>query len=179
MGIGTAALIAASVGAAIAADPEAGPMRITHVPDGVTWQDQPNEASYHVSGSINYWPAPSCGPDRLQIDGEKVSFDETLAADTTSFAFPTPSDARLTFTKDMQFSIEALNANGDVIAQDGFGFTADKFCTPEEIAAELAAAGSGGPLSGGSDRPIVGATLLGIAGIAAFGTAGLMRRKAP
>lgn len=108
-----------------------------------TWNDLSNEDSYRVSGHILYQEEASCGPDRLSLGSERIEFDEILPANTTFFGFPEPSDPRLTWAKDGVYTLEAFAADGSRIDIEGFAWIADQFCTPEDIAAELAAAGTG------------------------------------
>ena len=153
-------------------DIEYGTLMVRHVDGLVTWSDRGDEASYRISGNVSYWPEPSCAPDRLLIPGERVEFDEELPSGTTSYQLPNPGDGRLTFRKDATFFIEALAGDGSVIAQDGSGFTADPFCTPEEIAA----AGTG-PGSMGRDTPALASAALAAFGAIAIGGALLSRRR--
>jgi hypothetical protein len=59
--------------------------------------------------------------------------------------------------------------------RDGIGMTADKFCTEQDIAAELAAAGSGDSSSGGATRSIIG---LAAAGLGMLALGALVRARA-
>ncbi len=84
-----------------------------------------------------------------------------------------PQDERLTFRKEGGFNIEALDGNGNALARDGFAFTADPVCTPEEIAA----AGTG---PGAADSVIGRVWLVTLLGLGVAGIAGgaMMRRIA-
>jgi hypothetical protein len=167
-----ASLLLPSVSQQAGAEEGKGPLKLNLGGGGaVSWQDRQDEASYHVSGSVDYWPPTSCGPERLQVGGEHQTFDQLLPAGTTNFAFPPPNDARLTFRKDSVFSIEALDADGNIIVRDGFAFTADPFCTAEE----LAAAGSGPSSPGGANIAVL--TPLLVVGIGGVAAGAIMRHK--
>jgi len=174
--IAACALASAGTEGVLAADPNKGPLKLDLSGDSVSWEDQQKEASYHVSGSINYQPPASCGVERLRIDGERVSFDDSLPANTTSFSFPRPKDVRLTFKKDWQFAIEALGASNNVMVQDGSALVADLFCTDEEMAAQLAVAGSGSKTASNGHATVV-ASLLAVVGLASLGTSVLLKRR--
>ena len=156
-------------------DIEYGTLMVRHVDGLVTWSDRGDEASYRISGNVSYWPEPSCAPDRLLIPGERVEFDEELPSGTTSYQLPNPGDGRLTFRKDATFFIEALAGDGSVIAQDGSAFTADPFCTPEEIAA----AGTGAGATNSGMLPFASAALAAFGAIAIGGALLSRRRRAP
>lgn len=126
------AIVALIIGAtAVAQQPES--IELDWTLEGVDWVDNPDEHSYRIVGHVTYLEKFDCGLIRpLQ---ESVQFDEILPADTMSYGFPTPNDPRLTWAKGGQFTLEALAADGTVIAMNGGAWTADGFCTPEEIAA--------------------------------------------
>jgi hypothetical protein len=166
----------AGIQLSLAQEPDMNP-RLMPDTGTVRWDDVPNEAQYHVSGSVSYLPPPSCLRGREQIPGEGSEFDEVLPANNTSFALPTPRDTRLSWRKDVIFNVQALDGNGNVLAYDGFASQGDQFCTEEEIAAELAVLG--GAPTGGSRGTAVLVALLAAAGVAAVaGGLTLRRRKA-
>ena len=148
-------------------------IELSHNEDGATWDDVDGEASYRITGMIAYLPAPSCIAP-LDIPGETIEISQEVPADTTSFQYPLPADRRLTWRKDSQLAVEALDANGNVIARNGFAMQGDQFCTDEEVAAELAAAGTGPGPAGTPWRLPVELAVLGAAAVAA----GLALRKA-
>ena len=141
----------------------------------MNWTDIDSESAYRVSGDIGYLHFPPCGRSE-QAFSEHVVVDEMLPGNTTRFEFPPSQDLRADSIGSMQLKVEALDASGSVIAMNGFAFTADKFCTPEEIAAGLAAAGSGYPRSA-PHRPWVALSSLAFfGGIALLGGAAMRRR---
>ncbi len=96
----------------------------------ITWKDQDSEAAYQVSGTVIYVDL-SCAPD--PIPGEILDFSEELPADTTMFQLPPPGQDGGLSIKDLDFTIEALDANGEVIEQDGFALIVDGLCFAEEL----------------------------------------------
>ena len=179
LGMGAiAALCLLGAEEAFAGDPDGGPLKFRMENGNAIWQDYQGEAAYRVSVSISYLPPPSCLPGGLRIDAEKVEASQELTSDTTSFPLPRPTDLRLTWAKDMSITVEAIDANGKILATDGVASVADKFCTPEEIAAELAAAGTG-PQGGSAGALLVGIVALGVLGITCLsGSLLMLRRKA-
>jgi hypothetical protein len=170
------ALCLLSAEQAMAGDPNRGPLQLHWQGKTLAWTDTEGEASYHITVDLLYWPSASCIGAGPKIDSQRVQASETLAADTTTFAAP-PSDPRLTWIKESVVNLRALDDNGNVLATDGWAATADLVCTPEEIAAELAAAGTGP----GASRGGLGLALLSVLlGLGAAGIAGgaLMRRIA-
>lgn len=155
---------------AAAGDPDGGPLKFRMGSDGIRWEDYHGEAAYRVYGYVLFLPPPSCGPNRL-FSSERVEFDQELPANTTHFQPSPPKDERLTWGKDGSVTVEALDANGEVLVRDGSAWQADKFCTPEEIAA----AGSGPPVGGSLVWPLA-AALLATTG-AALVASGLTLRK--
>lgn len=154
-----------TAGVVDAGDPKGGPFGLERVPGGFTWDDQDGEVSYHVFGNVVYLAHPSC---LAGSDSEQVDFDEVLPADSTSYQLP---HEQLTWGKDVFFTIEALDQAGSVIERDGVAAQADRFCTPEEIAA----AGTGpGPSSG--PLPLI-STALAAFGAIAIGGGLLLRRS--
>ncbi len=97
----------------------------------VTWTDQGDEASYSVSGSIIYEGFSSCSNPGPGV-GETVEFSEELAADTTSFVLPAPSDERANAIKDLTFSLKTLDSQGEVLDEDSFAVIVD-FCLGETL----------------------------------------------
>ncbi len=148
---------------AVASAQEVGTIEFESTTEGAEWTDVAGEDSYRIFGNVVYLGPPSCGPDRFSLGSERIEFDETLPPDTTSFTFPGPTDQRLTWAKDGMVTLEALAADGSRIALNGSGWQADKFCTPEEIAA----AGTGYAPPG--NRVFIFA----LVGLLAFGVASL------
>ncbi len=143
----------------------------------VDWVDFPGEASYRIAGGIGYLEPPSCAPGRNPPQ-ESVAFDQTLPANTTSFTFPRPSNSLLTWAKGGHFTLEALAADGSLLAMNGAAWEADQFCSEEDkLAAELAAAGTGFEPS---PSAALGTAMLGLLlfSLATVG-AGLALRKVP
>ncbi len=140
----------------------------------ITWDDRPDEAAYHVTGTIQYLHFPACGTSERAY-GEKVNIDQELPANTTSFRLPPPNDLRADSVKDYQIRIDALGSADEVLASGGRALTADQFCTPEEIAAGLAAAGTG---PDAANSPVGRSWLIALFGLGVLGTAGvaIMRR---
>jgi hypothetical protein len=168
-----AAVVVAVGGASVMAQEqeiEYGKLGLNNVNGVISWQAHEGAASYRVYGNVSYWPAPSCAPDRPQPTIEHVDFNEDLPAGTTSYTLPVAVDPQLTFRKDLTFMIDVRSADGAVIARDATAFTADPFCTPEEIAA----AGSGPGAAGGGTRSI--ALALASFGALAFAGGAMLRR---
>jgi len=109
----------------------------------VSWNDLAEEAGYRVHGTIEYLHFRSCVGASGESFHETVNVDKQLPADTASFALPAPAETRADSIKEIQITVEALDAGGAIIAANGFATTVDKFCSEAEIAAELAAAGGG------------------------------------
>ena len=149
-----------------------GPWDIEHdIATGiVTWKDQDGEAAYQVSGTISYKDL-TCAPDPETIPGDILDFSEELPAETTSFQLPLPEHEGVS-VKDVSFSIEALDANGEVIDLDGFGLTVDGFCFPEELPS------TGAGFEGqSSDRLLPGFALLFAVGVGSLLGGLITRRK--
>ena len=128
--------VLASFESATAYAQENGKLELDASTSTATWNDLPDENAYRVRGHVLYQQAPSCSPNRPSVGSERIEFDETLPANTTSFSLPLPSDSRLTWAKDGNYTLEGLAADGSRIDVEGFGWTANGlFCTPEEIAA--------------------------------------------
>ncbi len=158
----------------LAGDPKGGPLKLRFENGNVTWSDYQGEATYRVSVRISYLPPPTCGPGGLHIDGETVEAMEELPADTTSFSLPQRTDPRLTWPKEMSISVQAIDAAGGVLASDGFNSTADKFCTPEEIAA----AGTGFSSAQDLNGRLFAASLAALGTLCLAGGVGLRRKGA-
>ncbi len=174
----TAALIAPGNGAT--AQESEDNLEISHDLDArhVTWNQIEGAAYYEVSGFIAYLHFPSCVPGLDEAISEGVTFQEQVGPDTNLFPFPPPQNPAADSIKDIELTIRAVAEDGRELDIDGFAFTADRFCSPDEIAAELAAAGTGltasqSPLPA---LPIVG--LLALLGLGLLGSAMLMRRAA-
>ena len=158
-------LAAGSAQHVIAQDPGVDKLNVEFPVQGlVTWTDYEGEAAYRVSGTVAYLPPPDCSPGRGAISSEGMAFSEELPANQTSFSLPSPSDRRLTWRKDLEVTVEALDADGNVVARNGYAMVADQFCTPEE----MAAAGTGGGQSSGTPAAVAVAALLA-AGTVLFG----------
>ena len=143
-----------------AGDEKEGPLELGWAEDvGFQWKDYEGEVAYRVSGYVAFLPPPSCGPNRL-FSSERVEFDEELPADTTRFQLPPRKDERLTWRKDGSVTLEALSESGEVLERDGFAFNADKFCTPEEIAAAGTGPGDGTSFPLPAALAMLGASLL-------------------
>lgn len=156
---------------------EVGTIEIDWTHQRVGWVDLPGEASYRIAGGIGYLEPPSCAPTRNPPQ-ESVEFDQALPANTTSFTFPGPGNSLLTWAKSGHFTLEALAADGSRLAINGAAWEADQFCSEEdELAAELAAAGTG---FNPPQSPVAGAAMLGLLvfGLATVG-AGVALRKVP
>ncbi|MEX2159201.1 MAG: hypothetical protein WEB04_07340 [Dehalococcoidia bacterium] len=97
-----------------------------------SWNDVEGASTYHVQGSVDYWPLPLC-PRVGGFDNELVTFDEELPAGLTSFDTPGSSRQDMAF-KSYMFTIEALDADGEVIEQDGTTSQSDPFCSLPEVA---------------------------------------------
>jgi hypothetical protein len=114
----------------------ASPLHLTTDARGLSWQDEPGASTYHVSGTVTYWPRVSCSAGGYPPPfGERVPFDEMLGAHSVRFDWPAPQDTRLTLRKEGVFNIQALDSSGNALAGDGFAFEVDPTCTPDEIAA--------------------------------------------
>jgi hypothetical protein len=140
--------------------------------DGVTWKDQDHEVEYRIFGSVTYFPPASCASS-ADVLSETVGFSEVLAANTTSFTFPLPENDLLTWPKDVVVTVEAVDEDGLVFITDGFAFQADKFCTPDEIAA----AGTGYRQTPWSPAVLALAALLALGSVLVFGGSALVRRR--
>lgn len=149
-----------------------GPLEPEMAADGVTWKDQDREVEHRIFGSVSYFPPASCASG-ADILSETVEFSEVLAANTTSFTFPLPENELLTWPKDVVVTVEAVDEDGVVFITDGFAFQADKFCTPEEIAA----AGTGPTGAARSPAVLALAVLLAFGSVLAFGGVALARGR--
>lgn len=86
------------------------------------WQDQPNEASYRVSGAVTYWPA--CGEATADAIQE-LEFEEELPTGVTEFTVPRPSGEADFFLKDLVVDVFVLASDGSEMLRDGLSFTVE------------------------------------------------------
>ena len=148
---------------------EVGTIEFESSTERADWVDLAEEDAYRIYGHVVYLGPPSCAFGRGALGSETRSFDQTLPAHTTSFILPGPNDQRLTWAKGGMVTLEALAVDGSRIALNGSAWEADQFCTPEEeIAAELAAAGTGyvPPVSRVLTFAMAGLLLFGVASLA-------------
>lgn len=144
----------------------------------LTWTSVEGAVSYDLSGTVAYLHFGSCTPGLDPSVSDTVEVDETVDANTTSFNVPPPRNPAADSIKDIEIIIHAVGPDRRVLAQDGFAVTADKFCDDETVAAELAAAGTGGPTRSTNVPALLAATLALLGSLALAGGVAIRKRPA-
>lgn len=142
----------------------------------VTWIGVEGAEYYNIIGSVTYLHFGSCAPGLDPAISDVTPLNETLSAPRGTYTLPPPGNPAADSIKDIQVTIEARDSAGEVLAQNGFAFTADKFCTDEDIAQELAAAGTGASPSA-SNLPRIVAAALAVLGAVALACGVAVRRR--
>ena len=129
----------------------------------LTWADYDGEVAYKASGSVEYLLPLPCDSGHLERILDTVEFSEHLPANTISFRLPPPTDERAQSVKGMAFLLEAIGADGEVLASGATAFIADGPICPEVIS----------PAGSGPGQASSGSALLAIAALLALGAVSL------
>jgi hypothetical protein len=159
-----------------------------HIEDSTFhWVTITGAQSYRLTGTVvgaEGLPGETRCETFARVQPGTVNLDQTLGADVTSFAFASPPAGAQFYVNSMNVTLDALNANGDVLASSPIRFFGpESFTCPTPAAgapgATLQPPATGDGASGADARSgwiVLVVSLCALAGVASTGGVLLRRR---